>query len=890
MARLVDEKGDEAVVGKNQGYWLADGDFVSTAQRDAKNLGNLGFPRDWPAVYTSSKALKSLVGKKGSCAGKKVGVVGGPTAEELGQVKGLRFYHLQSFANAERVEQAAGFEVVRGWSIFEHLDKAVSEAFVAERYWWNSLPDGKWVDFTPRPEDWPELLLAEAANGAPKNRTKLSAAESDISIFLLRQRFGSTPVPASLPAPTSKAAKELKAEARVEEPAKKAKAQAAGESKAPASVRELTRRVQAGDAEAVKELEEKVKGNEELCVQIAGDGIATPLVKMLGDEARREDALKLLLLLTDAGVGQKNVDVGSDIIAAGAVPPLVKLIGSGISNLQELAAAVLGNLCHESPANQEKVAKAGVFKALVDLLSADVGPAQEAAYAIWNLTVGHEENSAKVVRCGAVPKLTELLKSTSDIAQENAAGALMHVTMSEEARQAIVQADAIPRLCELLQPSYEPEVSSQAAGALLNLASDCPEYAKMIVKHGAIGPLINLVRDGPDLAREYAAGALMNIIRGDMEVADRASKEGAIPVLAGLLSKPTGHSEALGALANLASGSSERQIAIYKAQVTRKSVSLLNDKDVDVRRSAAALIMNLAPHAKIKERIVEAGALKPLAAVLRDPDDAVKERAAGALANLFNDHSANVHSGFEQAPDMIPALVEILQGPGLSEDAKRQAAHALAMLAAEDGPCDAVWSAGAGPPLLALLKDMVAEAALGIMNLSWRWPEVKLELAKGGTIEHLMKMLRTSDAMAKEYAAGALMNMTAGSSENAEKAAPVVGALVELLKTDAVQAAEWGAGALANIVRAGPEAQKAAADAGAAPALAALLPKVSPNGKTLVVLALTSLAEGQGPAVVKALSGSKEKAKLRDFRDSGNEELQDYTNTLVEKLGGGFSL
>jgi len=886
MARLLDASGEEAIVGKALGYWLNDEDFVSTAELGAKSLGSVGFPRDWPNVYTTSKALKALVGKKGQCAGKKVGVVATPTPEEKAQVKGIQLYQLQSFSNAERVEKATGLLIVRGWAIFEHLDKATSSAFVAERYWWNAMPDGKWVDFTPRPEDWPELLLAEAANGAPKSKAKLTAGESEIALWLLRQRFDLAPAPA----PAAKAKEERRPEPKAEEAARPKPKAAQAEPRAPASVRDLTRRVQAGELAAMQELEEKVKGNEDLCIQIAEDGIATPLVKMLGDEAKREEALKLLLLVTDAGVGQKNVDVSSDIIACGAVQPLVKLITVGVPSLQELAAAVLGNICHESPANQEKVAKAGVFKPLVDLLSAEIGPAQEAAYAIWNLTVGHEENSAKVVRCGAVPLLTELLKSASDIAQENAAGALMHVTMSEEARAAIVQADAIPRLCELLQPSYEPEVSSQAAGALLNLASDCSDYARIIVKQGAIGPLIHLVKEGPDLAREYAAGALMNLIRGDLEVADKAAKEGAIPVLAGLLSKQTGHSEALGALANLASGSSERQIAIYKAQVTRKSVALLSDPDVDVRRSAAALIMNLAPHAKIKERIVEAGALKPLAAVLKDSDDAVKERAAGALANLYNDHSQNVHAGFDQAPEMIPSLIGILQGPGLTEDARRQAAHALAMLAAEDGPCDAVWSAGAGPPLLVLLKDMVAEAALGIMNLSWRWPEVKAELAKGGTLEYLMKMLRTGDAMAKEYAAGALMNMTAGSTENAEKAVPVVPALVDLLKVDGIQAAEWGAGALANIVRAGPEAQKMAAESGAASSLAALLPKVTANGKTLAVLALTSLAEGQAGAVMKALSGSKEKAKLRDFRDSGNEELQDYTNTLVDKIGNGFAL
>ena len=76
--------------------------------------------------------------------------------------------------------------------------------------------------------------------------------------------------------------------------------------------------------------------------------------------------------------------------------------------------------------------------------------------------------------------------------------------------------NAIPKLCELLHGSFEPEVSTQAAGALLNLASDSSEYAKQIVSNGAVPSLVNLVKDGPDLAKEYSAGALMNLMRGDM--------------------------------------------------------------------------------------------------------------------------------------------------------------------------------------------------------------------------------------------------------------------------------------------------------------------------------------------------------------------------------------
>merc|ERR1740129_485651 len=408
-----------------------------------------------------------------------------------------------------------------------------STAFVAERFWWNSMPDGTWVDFTPRPDAWPELLLSEAATGAMKSKSKLTATSLEIATHLLQERFNVVaPAPAPVVVAPSASASKPRWEGKEKgQNVSVPQAQSlpantksgGGPSKLPASLHGLVAKVQAADVEAMKELEEKAKDDEEVGAQIV-EAVAAPLVRMLSDKSVRQKALSLLLVITDAGVGQKNSGVQNTIVDANAVNPLTKLLSDRDSELQEHAAAVLGNLCHESPINQEKIARAGVFKPLVDMLQGEVGPAQEAAYAIWNLAVGHAENSTRVVSCGAVPRLTDLLKSTSDIAQE------------------------------------------QAAGALLNLASDCPEYANMIVKEDALPSLINLVKDGADLACEYAAGALMNLIRGDIAVAEAAAKAGAIPALAGLLGKPTGHSEALGALANLASGSVERQIAIYKAQ------------------------------------------------------------------------------------------------------------------------------------------------------------------------------------------------------------------------------------------------------------------------------------------------------------------------------------
>eukprot|EP00927_Polykrikos_kofoidii_P082415 TRINITY_DN8198_c0_g3_i1.p1 TRINITY_DN8198_c0_g3~~TRINITY_DN8198_c0_g3_i1.p1 ORF type:complete len:872 (-),score=167.63 TRINITY_DN8198_c0_g3_i1:87-2702(-) len=862
----VDCNGKEAVPGQSVGTWLTDDDFLCTEDIAVLEMGKLGFPRDWPAVYSSSKVLKSLIGKKGRCAGKKVSVVPPASAEDRASVENVRLHRLNSFSNATMIAEATGMSVVRGWAVFELLDKAVSAAFVAERYWWNAGTDGRWIDFSPRPKGWSELLLAEAAgDSSSKTEAQLTLAQVELARFLLRERFI---------------------------------AEDEANTRSTSDVQRLLAGVVAGDAELTRQLAEKLREDENLAIVIAGQ-IAKPLVDHLQDGsgvAQRDAALELLAELSDAAVSENSTDIQACLIKAGTLVPLIgfiELSWAAFPVVQQRAAAVIGNLCHESHEHQNTIAQAGALPPLVALISSvETGPALEAAYAVWNITVGHRENSAAVTKLGAVPKLVALLKNSNGTAQENAAGALMHITMCEEARVIIMEeAGAITRLCELLQPRFEAEVRCQAAGALLNLASDSPQYAKVIAKEGAIGPLVSLVKDGSGVTQEYAAGAIMNLIRSDAEAAGKAAQDGAIPALAALLSKSSGHAEALGALANLASGNTERQASIFKVQVTRKSVVLLSDRNVEVRRGAAALLMNLATHAKIKERIVEANALTPLCKCLEDVDEAVRERATGALANLFNDHPANVKAGFEQVPGMINSLITILKDIGLSREAKRQAGHALAMLAAEDGSCDAVWTAGAGKPFLVLLKDMVAEAALGIMNLAWRWPEVKEELALGGAVEDLTVMVTNGEAIAKEYAAGALMNMTAASKEIAQMASPAVPALVSLLQQDAIQAAEWSAGALGNIAKASPELRQEVASADAVPSLARLLSTATPGGRSLIVLALNSLAEDDGQATVLNALGTKEKQKLREFiEDGGSEELREYTDAFIRQLGDDFSL
>lgn len=185
-----------AVVGKTESFWLNPDDFVSSeAPDDTRELGFLtvlGFPRDWPAVYTQSAALKSLLGKRGKIPARKVAVAGVPTPEELQNLPAFSYEPIQSFSNAEMVaSKVAGCKVVQGWAIYERTDRPTGSSFIAERYWWNALPEtGTWIDLTPRAAGLQLLLLAEPLdNNAGKQRSVLTSAAALFHSRLLAHRF-----------------------------------------------------------------------------------------------------------------------------------------------------------------------------------------------------------------------------------------------------------------------------------------------------------------------------------------------------------------------------------------------------------------------------------------------------------------------------------------------------------------------------------------------------------------------------------------------------------------------------------------------------------------------------------------------------------------------------
>lgn len=205
------------VVGKSEGYWVEESDFIATRPNfSAQALGRHGFPTKWPDAYTKSRALKSLIGKRGTLGGLSVHVVYPPSEADRTLVSDLDLQPLQSFSNAEKVATKTGMSVEKGWVVFELLlsggeSCAEDGEFVAQKHWFNKDKAGKPIDFSPRgPASSTEaskspVLLIYGREETSKGSRVFTAELAELHRRVLAARGFPVPSPAaSAPPPPQK--------------------------------------------------------------------------------------------------------------------------------------------------------------------------------------------------------------------------------------------------------------------------------------------------------------------------------------------------------------------------------------------------------------------------------------------------------------------------------------------------------------------------------------------------------------------------------------------------------------------------------------------------------------------------------------------------------------
>ncbi|KAG1674715.1 hypothetical protein FOA52_013550 [Chlamydomonas sp. UWO 241] len=188
--------------------------------------------------------------------------------------------------------------------------------------------------------------------------------------------------------------------------------------------------------------------------------------------------------------------IAAIIAAAGAIPPLVRLLTPSPSGyMQGAAAGALVNLAAEEAENAVAIADAGAIPLLVQLLrhgsSADV---QVAAAGLDNLA----ESAVDAVIATATGANPSLGADSLDYSQRNAVFALGHLAKVAEVATTIVAAGAIPPLVRMSGPESRADVFEIAGDALRVLADSSAEICAAIAAAKASANVLLMARLGRD--------------------------------------------------------------------------------------------------------------------------------------------------------------------------------------------------------------------------------------------------------------------------------------------------------------------------------------------------------------------------------------------------------
>ena len=119
------------------------------------------------------------------------------------------------------------------------------------------------------------------------------------------------------------------------------------------------------------------------------------LVLLLSDGSETEQSMAAGAV---ANLAAHGAELHSPIIAAGALPPLVQMLGSPNAQLQEVAALALGNLALHSTA---AVVAAGAIPALVHILSSSSSGGSVHSGAAWAIAkIAREASADSCSPCG----------------------------------------------------------------------------------------------------------------------------------------------------------------------------------------------------------------------------------------------------------------------------------------------------------------------------------------------------------------------------------------------------------------------------------------------------------------------------------------------------------
>ena len=211
---------------------------------------------------------------------------------------------------------------------------------------------------------------------------------------------------------------------------------------------------------------------------------------LVGDlkKAAYEDKEKVVHLMDILAV---QVDTNPrELVAAGAIKPLIELVKSGTDGSQVHAASALATIAAAKFEFQDKIIEAGAIQPLVALLHMGSNTANSfAAAAIASLS-DQKRHRGEIVKAGACRPLVRLVREDVTVdTQLHASDAIADLSSeNSEAQHIFHSAGAIPLLLQLLHSGKANNAAARALAKLLSPVGDTLDAPANAVRGPRVAP------------------------------------------------------------------------------------------------------------------------------------------------------------------------------------------------------------------------------------------------------------------------------------------------------------------------------------------------------------------------------------------------------------------
>lgn len=316
---------------------------------------------------------------------------------------------------------------------------------------------------------------------------------------------------------------------------------------------------------------------------------------------------------------------------------------------------------------------------------------------------------------GLIPKFVTLLERFDNPSiQFEAAWVLTNIASgSSDETKVVVESDAVPRFVKLLS-SPESQVQEQAVWALGNIAGDGPNLRNFVLAHGALGPLLGLIKPNISVAfLRNVTWTLSNLCRNKNPPPEKTAVTEILPALLLLISHTDKEilSDTCWGLSYLTDGTNDRIQLVIDSGILPSLISLLGHPEVTVVTPALRAVGNIVTGSDEQTQLViQHNSLFYFKKLLSHTKASIVKEATWAISNITAGPKEQIQAVINAG--LVPLIIDVLKGNNSAQDFKSQK--------------EAVWA----------ITNFTSASTIDQINF----------LVENGVIEPLCSLLKVKDA------------------------------------------------------------------------------------------------------------------------------------------------